>query len=88
MRISTAIKEITVGDLWAVVSGSNTGTAFQMKDSSTLNIYDKYMMLLQKRQSGWKIRRIIWNSDINRNIETSKPPGSSYSPPDTVYTSK
>jgi uncharacterized protein (TIGR02246 family) len=68
INITTTVKDITVGDLWAVVSGSNTGTAFQIKDSSTLHIYDKYMMLLQKRQTGWMIKRLIWNTDVTRNI--------------------
>ena len=73
VHITTTVTEITVGDLWAAVSGSNTGTAFQFKDSSTLHIYDKYMVLLQKRQTGWMIKRLIWNSNVARNIETSKP---------------
>lgn len=72
VHTSTSIKDITVGDLWAVVSGSNTGTGIQIKDSAKLNVYEKYMMLLQKRQSGWLIKRLIWNNDVTRNIELNR----------------
>ncbi len=70
-HITSAITEITVGDLWAAVAGRNTGTTLK-KDSATSYIYDKYMMLLEKQESGWKIRRLIWNSNISRSIESNK----------------
>ena len=67
--ITNTITEITVGDLWAVVTGNNTGTAKQLRDSTstTTNVYNKYMILIQKRESGWMIRKMIWNSNLSKS---------------------
>ena len=67
LHLSTSITEIKVGDIWAVAVGNNRGTITRKSDSVSVisNIDEKYMMLLEKQESGWKIRRLIWNSSRN-----------------------
>lgn len=57
------IDEVNVFPSYAVVTGTNVGSIVAIKDSSVNAINDKYMILLEKENTKWKIKKLIYNKN-------------------------
>ena len=55
------IEEMRESDNWAVCIGRTYGTVTMKSDSPEKQVDDKYIMMLEKKNSEWKINRLIWN---------------------------
>lgn len=63
LHIESHIEEIKTTITWAAVTGYNTGNVVLKKDSSSIPVNDKFIMLLEKQKDTWKIKRLIWNKN-------------------------
>lgn len=63
LHLESHIEEIKIAGTWAAVTGFNTGTVFMRKDSSSVSVNDKFILLTEKQNNEWKIKRLIWNKN-------------------------
>lgn len=63
LRLESHVEEIKTAADWAAITGFNTGTVYLKKDSSTVTVNDKFIILLEKQENTWKIKRLIWNKN-------------------------
>jgi len=61
LELKVEIREIKISKTWAVVYGQNTGFRIQLDNQSKTEIEDPFVMLLEKENTEWKIRRLMWN---------------------------
>jgi len=57
---ATANEIIESGDL-TIIRGSTNGNVISKKDSSSVNVNDKFLMMLKKQSGKWKIYRLMWS---------------------------
>lgn len=57
---ATANEIIESGDL-TIIRGSTNGNVVSKKDSSSVNVNDKFLMMLKKQSGKWKIYRLMWS---------------------------
>lgn len=58
--------EVEVLGDWAFVRGYINGRLNPKADAPLVTLHEKYLMLLRRDEDGWKIARLIWNSDEPR----------------------
>jgi len=63
LHLESHIEEIKIADTWAAATGFNTGSVFMKKDSSSVTVNDKFILLMEKQNDIWKIKRLIWNKN-------------------------
>lgn len=61
LHFQITIDEIKVAGDWAVCHGRTLETVHSKTGSSVVSVNDKYMMMLEKKNSDWKSSRLIWN---------------------------
>ena len=59
---ATANEIIESGDL-AIIRGNTNGTIISKKDSSTITVNDKFLMMLKKQSGKWRIYRLMWGKE-------------------------
>jgi len=57
---ATANEIIESGDL-TIIRGNTTGNVISKKDSSSVTVNDKFLMMLKKQSGKWKIYRLMWS---------------------------
>lgn len=66
LNIRLTMDELLVSDQWAVTSGQTLGKVISKNDGTHVTLNDKYVMVLRKTaRLGWKITRLIWNSNLH-----------------------
>jgi uncharacterized protein (TIGR02246 family) len=63
LHIESHIEEINIAGTWAAITGFNTGKVFIRKDSSSVSVNDKFILLAEKQNNSWKIKKLIWNKN-------------------------
>jgi uncharacterized protein (TIGR02246 family) len=53
--------ELTIAGDYAICIGGTSGKVLSKKDSTTREVNDRFVMVLQKRDQVWKIKNLIWN---------------------------
>lgn len=61
LHLEIEIQETRAEEHWAVVVGKNGGYRINKLDQSRTEIDDPFMMILEKWQGEWKIKRLLWN---------------------------
>ena len=61
LKFETKIEKVLVGDGWAIARGVNTGLVISKQDSTERQVYSKFMMILEKNDTRWQIKELIWN---------------------------
>jgi ketosteroid isomerase-like protein len=61
LQLKTTVNETTISQNWAMATGRNAGVRIALTDSTRTIIDDAFMMLLEKHEGKWKIKRLIWN---------------------------
>ncbi|MDN5204151.1 nuclear transport factor 2 family protein [Fulvivirgaceae bacterium BMA10] len=61
LRLSVQDDEIIIEGNHAICTGMTKGTVMLKTDSSIKEINDKFMMILERHEGTWKIKRLIWN---------------------------
>jgi ketosteroid isomerase-like protein len=59
---ATANEIIESGDL-AIIRGNTNGNVISKKDSSSVTVNDKFLMMLKKQSGKWKIYRLMWSKE-------------------------
>lgn len=59
---ATANEIIESGDL-AIIRGNTNGNVISKKDSSSVTVNDKFLMMLKKQSGKWKIYRLMWTKE-------------------------
>ncbi|HSU28758.1 MAG TPA: nuclear transport factor 2 family protein [Chitinophagaceae bacterium] len=52
--------ETTQSNDLAMIRGRTEGIVFSLKDSSTIQVHDKFIMILKYIEGKWKIHRLMW----------------------------
>ena len=63
LHLESHIEEVKIFPSYAIVTGTNSGSVVLKKDSSVVTVSDKYIMLLNKQNDTWKIKKLIWNKN-------------------------
>ena len=61
LELSVKEEELVVSGNYAICKGRTMGQIRAKADSSVRDVNDKFIMILEKRDSQWKISKLIWN---------------------------
>ena len=61
---ATTNEIIESGDL-TIIRGNTTGNIISKKDSSSVAVNDKFLMMLKKQSGKWKIYRLMWSKKVD-----------------------
>ena len=62
-EVSFDADETEVSGDWAFARGYINGRLNPKADEPLIKLHEKFTMILRRDQDGWKIARLIWNSD-------------------------
>jgi uncharacterized protein (TIGR02246 family) len=62
-EVSFDADETEVSGDWAFARGYINGRLNPKADEPLIKLHEKFIMILRRDQDGWKIARLIWNSD-------------------------
>ena len=65
-EVSFDVEEIQASGDWAFARGYINGQLNPKADEAPVRLHEKYLMVLRRDPGGWKIARLIWNSDEPR----------------------
>jgi uncharacterized protein (TIGR02246 family) len=54
-------EELTISGDYAICMGRTSGEVLSKTDSTTREVNDRFIMILERRNRVWKIKRLIWN---------------------------
>ena len=61
LRLKATTNEIIESGDLTIIRGSTTGNVISKKDSSSVTVNDKFLMMLKKQSGKWKIYRLMWS---------------------------
>jgi uncharacterized protein (TIGR02246 family) len=61
LRLKATTNEIIESGDLTVIRGNTTGYVISKKDSSSVTVNDKFLMMLKKQSGKWKIYRLMWS---------------------------
>jgi len=65
-EVSFDADEIKASGDWAFARGYINGRLNPKADEALIKLHEKFIMVLRRDKEGWKIARLIWNSDESR----------------------
>jgi len=65
MQLSADILETITLKNFTIIRGNTVGKIFLFKDSTTLTVNDKFLMVLKNAAGKWKIHRLMWSKNEN-----------------------
>jgi len=65
-EVSFDVEEIQASGDWAFARGYINGQLNPKADEAPVRLHEKYLMVLRRDPGGWKIARLMWNSDEPR----------------------
>jgi ketosteroid isomerase-like protein len=61
VELTATTDEVYQSEEFAVIRGNTTGKIHSLKDSSTVDVNDKFIMMLKKVSGQWKIHWLMWS---------------------------
>jgi len=61
LRLKASANEIIESGDLTLIRGTTTGIVISKKDSSSVTLNDKFLMILKKHSGKWKIYRLMWS---------------------------
>jgi len=63
LELTATPDEVHESEEFAIIRGTTTGKVHNLKDSSVINVNDKFIMMLKKIAGEWKIYRLMWSKN-------------------------
>ena len=63
LQVKTTTNEIIESGEWTIIRGNTNGNIISKKDSTSVAVDDKFLMMLKKQSGEWKIYRLMWSKN-------------------------
>jgi uncharacterized protein (TIGR02246 family) len=61
LRLKATTNEIIESGELTIIRGNTAGIVISKRDSSSVTVNDKFLMMLKKQSGKWKIYRLMWS---------------------------